>query len=286
MTIKVTKLTRASQFRARLTQAMTSAGMTQSELARRIGSDRSTLSQVLKDDGARLPGAHVIGACAGALGISSDWLLSLSDRPETATQLLSASLSFSQAPRALVDEQIFAWHREAAGYKIRHVPAGLPDMLKTDDFLTWEYGPHLGRTTQQAINASRDRLNWMRAARSDYEIAMPLFEAQSFAAGTGYYKGLPADVRRTQIAHLIDLTRQLYPRLRVYLFDARRLYSAPVTVFGPLLAVFYTGGHYMTFHDVERIETFTNDFDVLIREATIAARDLPDHLTDLAQLIR
>ena len=25
-------------------------------------------------------------------------------------------------PRALIDAQIFAWHQEAAGYKIRHVP--------------------------------------------------------------------------------------------------------------------------------------------------------------------
>ena len=282
----IDKTTRAALFRSRLAQALQTAGISQSALARRIGADRSTLSQILSDDASRLPGAHVVGACAAALGISADWLLGLSDRPETATQLLSASLSFSQAPRALVDEQIYAWHREAAGYKIRHVPAGLPDMLKTDAMLEWEYGPHLGRTIQQAINASRDRLAWMRSARSDYEIALPLYEVQSFAAGTGYYKGLPADRRQAQMTQLIALTEQLYPRLRLYLFDARRLYSAPVTIFGPLLAVIYTGGHYMTFRDIERIETFTSDFDTLVREASITARALPDHLRDLAQLIR
>ena len=69
-------------------------------------------------------------------------------------------------------------------------------------------------------------------------------------------------------------------------FDARRLYSAPLTIFGPLLAVLYTGGHYMAFRDANRIETFTRDFDTLIREATRTARDFPDHLSEMRALIR
>lgn len=282
----LTKLARAALFRSRLQLAMQSANISQSALARMISTDRSTLSQTLNDDAARLPSAHVVGACAAALRVSSDWLLGLSDRPETAADLVRNSLSLSEAPRALVDEQIFAWHREAAGYKIRHVPATLPDMLKTEDMLVWEYGHHLGRTTQQAINASRDRLDWMRDAGSEYEIAMPLYEITSFIRGTGYYQGLTADLRHAQTDHLIALSRQLYPRLRVYQFDARRLYSAPITVFGPLLAVLYTGGHYMAFRDRQRIEILSLDFDRLIREASHTARDFPDYLGDMRHLIR
>ena len=286
MTLKISKSTRAATCRARLTQALATSGLSQSALARAIGVDRSTLSQALTDTGTRLPGAHVIAASAAALGVSTDWLLGLSDRPESAADLVSTSLTVSQAPRALVDEQIYAWHREAAGYKIRHVPATLPDMLKTEDMLFWEYGPHLGRTTKQAIGASRDRLDWMRDSGSEYEIALPLFEIDSFLRGTGYYRGLPAALRLAQTDHLIALSRQLYPRLRLYQFDARKLWSAPVTVFGPLLAVIYTGGHYMAFRDRARVSTFTDDFDRLVREATTSARDFPDILTDLRALIR
>ena len=275
------KRARADRFRRRLARAMGTAGLSQSALARQIGADRSTLSQALASNGARLPGAQVIGACAQALGVSTDWLLGLSDRPESAAALTAAALTLTQAPRALVDERIFGWHQEAAGYKIRHVPTGLPDMLKTQATLEWEYTPHLGRTTAQAINASRDRLNWMRAARSDYEIAMPLFELRSFAAGTGYYEGLGGQTRHAQLDHLHDLATQLYPRLRLYLFDARQLYSAPVTVFGPLLAVLYTGGHYLAFRDRERIETLTLHFDELVRQAAFTARDIPEHLDSL-----
>jgi transcriptional regulator with XRE-family HTH domain len=286
MDIIPSKSTRAEGFRLRLGQALKSADMTQSALARAIKTDRSTLSQALSDDGTRLPSAHVVAACAAVLGVSSDWLLGLSDRPETAADLVSNSFEVSHAPRALVDEQIYAWHREAAGYKIRHVPATLPDMLKTEEMLNWEYGPHLGRTAKQAINASRDRLGWMRSAGSEYEIALPLYEIECFIRGTGYYAGLPVLTRLAQTDQLIALSQQLYPRLRLYQFDARRLYSAPVTIFGPLLAVFYTGGHYMAFRDRRRIETFTNDFDVLVREAKHTARDFPAVLTEMRALIR
>ncbi|GGX53318.1 XRE family transcriptional regulator [Tateyamaria omphalii] len=281
----IDKRLRASQFRARLSRAMAEKSMSQSALARHIGTDRSTISQALADDGARLPGAQVVGACAQALGVSADWLLGLSDRPESAAALTAAALTLTEAPRALIDERIFSWHQEAAGYKIRHVPAGLPDMLKTQEMLEWEYGPHLGRTTTQAINASRDRLNWMRAAQSDYEIALPLYELHSFAAGTGYYADLPADTRQDQLDQLLDLSTQLYPRLRIYLFDQRKLYSAPITIFGPLLAVIYTGGHYMAFRDRERIETLSLHFDTLIRQASFTARDIPSHLDGLRHLI-
>ncbi len=276
------KRDRARNFRDRLARAMREAELTQSALARAIGVDRSTLSQALSDDGPRLPGAQVIAACATTLGVSADWLLSLSDRPESARELVKASLGLTAAARALIDEQIFDWHREAQGYKIRHVPAALPDILKTEDMLRWEYTPHLGRSADQAIKASEKRLEWMRDAQSDYEIALPLHEIDNFVSATGYYAGLPDEIRRAQLDQIISISEQLYPRLRLYLFDARQLYSSPLTVFGPLLAVLYSGGHYLTFRDRERIETLTAHFDELVRQASFTARDIPEHLSKMA----
>lgn len=259
--------------------------MTQSALARHIGVDRSTVSQLLKDSGARLPNAQVVGECAFALGVSADWLLSLTEHPESAADVLANALSVTAAPRALVDEQIFNWHVESAGYKIRHVPAGLPDMLKSDEMLVWEYSAHLGRTTEQAINASRDRLTWMRSSQSDYEIAVPRHELECFARGVGYYAGLPADIRARQLDMFSDLTAQLYPRMRLYLFDAHRLFSSPITVFGPLLAVLYLGRNYLAFRDTERVTSFTEHFDNLVRQADVTARQIPAHIAELKSQI-
>ncbi|WP_208348464.1 helix-turn-helix domain-containing protein [Pseudaestuariivita rosea] len=283
---KLDKRNRAKLFRDRLADAMTDKQMNQSQLARAIGVDRSTISQLLNDDGTRLPNAQVVGECASALGISTDWLLGLTERPERAADLLAASMTMTRAPRALVDEQIFAWHKEAAGYKIRHVPAGLPDMLKTRETLQWEYQPSLGRTTDQAIGASEDRLSWMRSLRSDYEIALPQHELEVFATAEGYYTGLPADIRLAQIDWLIDLHDQLYPSLRIFLYNARKLYSAPITIFGPLLSVIYLGRNYLAFRDTERVQAFTRHFDGLVREAEVSSRHLPEFLSALRDQIR
>lgn len=285
MSLEIDKRRRATLFRTRLAEAMRRRESNQSSLARAIGVDRSTVSQLLKGPSARLPNAQVIGACAATLGVSADWLLGLTDRPETAADMLATTAALTEAPRALVDEQIFQWHKEAAGYKIRHVPAALPDMLKTRAMLKWEYEPHLGRSADQAIGASEDRMAWMRTARSDYEIALPLHELDSFARAEGYYTGLPADLRRAQLDRLIEVSTQLYPRLRLYLFDARRVYSAPITIFGPLLAVLYIGRNYMVFRDTERVQALTLHFDALIREAETTARALPDHLRRLRDAV-
>ena len=285
MVTKTDKRDRAALLRTRLASAIEQARTTQSGLARAAGVDRSTISQLLQDSGARMPNAQLVASCAAALGVSADWLLGLSDRPERAADLIAAALSMPEAPRALVDEQIFAWHQEAQGYKVRHVPAAMPDMLKTPEVMRWEYSPSLGRTTEQAIGASQDRLTWMRSARSDYEIAMPLHELDSFASGTGYYAGLPPALRRGQIDRLMALHDQLYPTVRLYLFDARRRFSAPVTIFGPLMAAVYMGSNYLLFRDKERVTAITRHFDGLIRAASVPAHHLPDHLSRLRAAI-
>ena len=278
---RIDKRLRATLFRDRLARAMSDNGVSQSGLARAVGVDRSTVSQLLSGDEARLPNAHLAAECASALGVSADWLLGLSERPEKLADLMATSLTMTEAPRALIDERIFAWHQEAAGYKIRHVPATLPDMLKTRAMLRWEYEPQLGRTAEQAIGASEDRLAWMRGARSDYEIALPLHELRSFAQATGYYQGLPAWVRREQLNRLLGLLDQLYPSLRLYIFDARRVFSAPITIFGPMLAVLYLGRHYLAFRDSDRVASFSQHFDWLVREAEVGARDVPGILREL-----
>ena len=278
------KRDRAALLRLRLSEAMTRRNLTQSALARVCGVDRSTISALLSPS-VRMPNAQLAADCAVALGVSVDWLLGLTARPEPVADLLATSLSITEAPRALIDEAIFAWHQEAAGYKIRHVPATLPDMLKTRALVDWEYAPQLGRTADQAIGAFEDRLAWMRGARSDYEIALPLHEMAAFAGATGYYAGLPAEIRAEQIDRIADLCDQLYPSLRLCLFDARRVFSAPVTVFGPLLAVVYLGRSYIAFRDGARVQSMTEHFDWLVREAEVGARDAGRHVRALKALI-
>ena len=277
------KRARSDLFRNRLQQAMASSGDTQSSLARKTGADRSTLSQVLAGTSARLPNGQLVAQCANSLGVSADWLLGLSDKPGSLEHILAQAINMVDAPRALIDAQLFAWHQEAAGYKIRHVPAGLPDMVKIRPMLKWEYAPSLGHTIDLAIASAEDRLNWMRQAQSDYEIALPLHELQGFARAEGYYRGCPKQIRIEQLKHLARLTEQLYPVMRICLFDARKIYSSPITIFGPLRAVIYLGQKYLVFRVPDRIQALSQHFDGLIRAAEIGTRDLPAIIDALLQ---
>ena len=277
------KRARSDLFRNRLQKAMELKGDTQSSLARKTGADRSTLSQILAGTTPRLPNGQLVAQCANSLGVSADWLLGLSDQPDSLEQILEQAMTMVDAPRALIDAQIFAWHQKAAGYKIRHVPSGLPDMVKIRSMLEWEYAPSLGHTIDLAIASAEDRLNWMRQAQSDYEIALPIHELQAFARAEGYYSGCPRQIRIEQLKHLAQLTAQLYPVMRFSLFDARKIYSAPITIFGPLLAVIYLGQKYLVFRVPDRIQALSQHFDALIREAEISTRELPAFIGALLQ---
>jgi len=277
------KRIRAELFRKRLKEAMSRKGVTKSELSRETEVDRSTIGQLLKDDLPRLPNAQLAADVADALGVSTDWLLGLTNRPETPGDIVAAALSLSPAERTSADEQLLEWHHEAAGYKVRHVPATLPDILKTERMLNWEYASFQERRLPEAYSAMQDQLEWLSSGVSDYEIALPIHEIEACAAGTAYYQGVDKTVRYEQLNFIADQCDQMFPRLRIFLFDAHQVYSSPVTVFGPNLAVVYVGQCYLAFREIERVKSLSSHFDWLVREAVVDARNVPTYIRSLTE---
>lgn len=264
---------RAELFRNRLAARLAQAGMSRSALARAAGVDRSTIAQLLSSEDVRLPNAHLAAECAAALGVSADWLLGLSDRPESAAEVLSASFRIETAQRTPADEQIIAWHQEAAGHKIRHVPATLPDILKTEAVLKWEYEAFLGKSPEQARGAMRETIAWLRNPGSDYEICVSIDKIRSLARGEGYWQGLSRESRVEQIEFMAESCERLYPSLRLYFYDAKKVFSAPVSIYGRLLAAIYVGEFYLVYRDNRQIAALTEHFDSLVRESEFEARN-------------
>jgi len=275
------KRDRSEIFRKRLLDAMVRSNVSRSALARKTGVDRSTIGQLLKDDLPRLPNAQLAADAAEVLGVSTDWLLGLTSRPERPGDIVAAAMALSPAERISADAQLMEWHREAAGYKVRHVPATLPDILKTERMLDWEYSSFREQHLDQAIDAMRGQLEWLRSGVSDYEIAVPVHELEACAAGTAYYAGVDQAIRHEQLNVIAHLCEEMFPRLRLFLFDARTVFSAPVTVFGPNLAVVYVGQCYLAFRENQRVRSLTDHFDWLVREAVVDARDVSAHIRSL-----
>jgi hypothetical protein len=110
---------------------------------------------------------------------------------------------------------------------------------------------------------------------------LPVHEVEACATGSAYYGGVGQDVRFEQLNYIADLCDEMFPRLRLFLFDAHTVFSSPVTVFGPNLAVVYVGQCYLAFRESQRVRSLTDHFDWLVREAIVDARGVPDYIRHL-----
>ncbi len=102
---------------------------------------------------------------------------------------------------------------------------------------------------------------------------MPLQTLEEFAAGHGIWRGLPPQTRREQFAHMIALLDELYPSLRLYLFDGRERFSVPYTVFGPFRAAIFVGEMYLVLNSKDSVLSMQRHFDRLIRMAKVNAHE-------------
>ncbi len=265
------------RFRERLGQIIDGSGLSRSAFAKQVGIDRSTLSQILSDQNDRLPRVETLAAIATSANVSVDWLIGLSEEGALGTDVLVVERGASSP----ADERLALWRGEAAGYKIRYVPTTLPDLLRTDEVIAYEYSHSPVASPEQRQATREERLDYQRRPETDTEVCSPRQTLESFAAGVGVWSRMSKAVRRKQLATMRELVGELYPTFRWFLFDGRHRYSVPLTIFGPKRAVIYTGQMYLVFSTLKYIRLFTEHFDELIRHATIQPPDVPDFLREL-----
>ena len=262
-------------FRTRLIEALDRSGESRSAFAQRAGIDRSTLWHLLSPDNDRLPRAETVATIAAALRVSLDWLLGLSQEEKPGQEqkpgddILEQTLQIEPGPADLAHERLARWHAEAAGYKVRHVPTTLPDVLKTDEVIGYEYGASEAASPRRAMAESRSRLAYLRLPETNMEVCSPVQAIQGFARGEGVWRNLSHAARRDQLRHMTGLVDELYPSFRWFLYDGLGRYSAPLTVFGPRRAAVYIGQMYVVFNTIEHIRVLTRHFDELIRAAVV-----------------
>lgn len=273
-------------FRDRLVTVMGRSGLNQSTFAAQVGIDRSTLSQLLSPANDRLPRLESVAAIARLGQVSLDWLLGLRDAEVAEPEMLTDTLSFERDAASPLDGRLVRWLEDAAGYKIRHVPVSFPDVLKTSAVIEFEYEHFMALSPQRRVEITQSRLDYLRRPETDMEAATPTHMMESFARGTGRWQGMPAKLRLAQLDHLIELCDELYPRFRWFLYDGRELYSAPVTIFGPVRAAIYIGQSFLVMQNRDHIRSLISHFDQLLRAAKVDPRAMPDHLRKLRPLCR
>lgn len=277
------KILRAQVFRENLLRAMAEAGLNRSTLATRADLDRSTLGQLLQEDTTRLPNGHTLALLSDILGVSTDWLLGLSNESQPLTTFLDGALNFTpELRRSPMDENLDAWYREAIGRKVRTVPSTLPDPFKTQAVIEFEYKDYSVKTEAQAMVERDDRRIFTQLQETDMEICVAVQTFESFAFGTHVWQGLDPKHRKAQLLELADRAEMLYPSIRLYSFDQRTHYSVPFGVLGPNRAIIYLGQGYFVLNTAGHIRYMTRHFDSLVRNAVTHAHQMPEYLRSLA----
>ena len=268
-------------FRERLVQVIRRSDLSRSAFARKVGIDRSTLSQILSASTDRLPRVETLAAIATSEQVSLDWLIGVSQEEAPLRTDLVPALELAPAASSPSDEYLQKWHAEAIGYKIRHVPAVLPDLLKSEEVLEYEYQLATVASPERRLEVARSDIAYQRRPETDTEVCCSVSDVEAFAGGTGPWSGLPEAARRRGLAHMMRLLDELYPTYRLFLYDTFTRYSVPLTIFGPLRAVIYIGQAYLVLNSADHIRALTAHFDDLIRVAVVQPVEVARFLDDL-----
>ena len=270
-------------FRERLGEVIGRSGLSRMAFAARAGLDRSTLSQLLSSANERLPRAETIAAIAAREQVSVDWLLGLSQEGQIGTDVIPQALEIESGAASPADARLARWQDEAVGFKIRYVPATLPDLLRTEEVIRYEYKDYGAGTPKARIEQAEERLAYSRLPETDMEVCSSIQALEDFARGHGIWSGLPVESRAAQLNAMTVLLDELYPTFRWFLFDGLQVYSTPLTIFGPQRVAVYFGNMYIVFNSTEHIRELTGHFDRLIRAAVIQPTDMAAFLNGLLE---
>jgi hypothetical protein len=228
----------------------------------------------------RLPRAETLLNIAAEFKVSLDWLLGLS-QDEGVTGEIRESLEIEEAPDGFDRTLLAKWFAEAAGTKIRYVPAGIPDLLRTHALVDYEANI-TNRSRLAQASETQYRIEYNRRPETDMEVCMPRHTLEIFARGLGVWDRFPAADRQQQLAHMATLLDDLYPTFRLFLYDGRMRYSIPLTIFGPYRAAIYVGDMYVVLNATQPVQALTRHFDNLIRAADINPHEAAAFARNLA----
>lgn len=281
------KKQRAALFQKRLRQVLEDHGQSLNAFCRAHGLDRPTITQLLIAKDSRLPRGDTLAALADALGVSTDWLLGLSEDRQKGVELVFEAFAVKQVQDMPVEAQWYSWHEEAQGTPIRYVlNEGVPEMLKTPETLTYEFAPMIGAAAAAHMAESEERKKFIGFGQENYSACCSHQELGLFAGGHGLWVDMPAAARRAQLQFMAHEIERLYPSAQYYVFDEMKILAHPFAVFGKKRAVIQCSGDYLVYTRETHINYFISLFNRYIQNATAHPHEAAQYVERLAKTVR
>src|SRR5690606_13494224 len=186
---------------------------------------------LLAGSATRLPRAETLMNIAARDNVSLDWLLGLSQDEGLASEIRQ-SVEIEEAPGDFDSTLLGKWHAEAVGTKIRYVPAGIPDLLRTGELIDYEAGITM-RDPEAQHGEAQYRIDYNRRPETDMEVCMPRHALEIFARGLGVWSGFPAAAPARQPDDMARRLAARHPRPAPCPHDARQRYAVPLPLSGP-----------------------------------------------------
>lgn len=278
---------RADIFRERLNGILFKRKISRAEFAAAVGLNRTSASQLLSGASSRLPRVETIAQIARNLDVSVDWLLGLSDEINEGANLPSTTgqrygrFRFS----SIRNEHFVRWSNDHSGVKTRYLPLWVPDALKNEEMIEWQYRKNPEVSVAEAIEAVRLRRVYLARPGSDTEICTSVETVTAFARGEYFYADIPYDARQRALRYMVDLYEQFYPTLRWFCFEARDNYFSgfPITIFGRKQCMIYLGPEFIALDDPEDVGEMIRQFDGLVRKAKLQPLETLELLRSLCE---
>lgn len=266
-------------FAERLATLVHRSGLTQAAFAKHTGLDPSTLSLLLSREGTRTPNAQTLVALAKSWEVSVDWLLGLTDYQMQGSEIMDSVARIEHHVRAPGDALFLEWLEHHQGTRIQTVIDGVPNFLKTEDVIRFEYQGHLGG--RNPFDAVQKRLALMRSPDSNLEVCISTQSLSMLSLGESKWNGLSKRHRLAQIKYMKELYESLYPRLLIYCYTLTETYSSPFTLFGKAMVTLFVGDKYLVLRHRDHIREFSDQFNKLIKLAVVQPHELGALLVDL-----
>src|SRR3546814_10764701 len=87
----------------------------------------------------------------------------------------------SRGASSYSDERLTRWRAEAVGYKIRYVPATLPDLLKSEEIISFEYSRQGSSMPAIRLEQAESRLAYSRRRSEEHTSELQSLMRNSYA---------------------------------------------------------------------------------------------------------
>lgn len=273
-------------FQERLREAFAALGIRSARFCDKTGIARSTMTQLLKGDTARMPRLDTIVLLAQELNVTADWLLGLTNEKGKISEIVASTFDVAETERIIVDNHpMYRWvSQEPPDIKLRQHSHNIPDHMVTIDVLEYQYEDRYkqGNLSSESARSFCESFR-EKAARVPVDICVPMQGLLSFAAGQDVWSSLGKPQRREQLLFAADCLDSRYPTHQMYIYSSFRNRPPTFILYGHQQASLWIGSYHLIFYIRSQIETFHRQFDDHVKSAIIYPHQAADHLRGLAR---